>query len=158
MAVLTPTSVYYDHQATAPVANKNVLVIPFHYVNLVDPGTAGSVQLIRLPAGKIRIIETQSFVTVEDTTATTTLSVGHAAYIDGLTGLAVAADVDAFRAAALISGPITAGVFANTVSAAANQHRLNSKAGINLTVSTLVSTMAVSKYVKGHITIILEGD
>jgi hypothetical protein len=76
-------------------------------------GDSGTLQMIRMPAGRLRILGYASRIICPVGVATANLSVGHGAYV-GNDGVAVAADEDEFAAALDVGGGAIDAAFSAT--------------------------------------------
>lgn len=81
-------------------------------------GDSGTIQMIRMPAGRLRILGGLCRVDCPVGTATSNLSIGHGEY-KGIDGVVVAADVDEFVALADVGGGAIAQAFTVAAYAAA---------------------------------------
>lgn len=113
----------------------------------VAAGDAGSVQsLIKLPAGKIRVLSHLSSLRTSAFGSSRTLDVGYAAYRN-LSGTPVNADPDAFATAVDVSAGATA-VFTESTTMDLSQY-FESQDGILLTSTVAGGTIPVSATIKG---------
>ena len=119
-------------------------------------GTAGDIiHLVRLPAGRVRIIGGLSKVYHNLTTASATVDIGWAAHTD-LDGTAVVADVDGLDdgVATETAGTVAVGTVA-AVAALGGNKLLNSQTGIDITLKC-IKLPAASDTVAGHIAYVMD--
>jgi len=99
-----------------------------------DDGT-GTILLLQLPAGLVRIYPDNSRLVTSQFGSAATISIGHAAYVDAATGLPVSASTAALHSA----GAAGSGALDTALGApAAGVLELNSRDGVNI-IATIAS-------------------
>jgi len=163
---MATTGPYYSTQltnirATPPVAlavsdHSGKLRIAYFDYTQAAGGTANDIiHLVRLPAGRVRIIGGLSQIYHNLTTASATIDIGWAAHTD-LDGVAVAADVDGLDdgISTEAAGTIAVGTVA-AVAALGGNKLLNSQEGIDITLKC-IKLPAASDTVAGHIAYVMD--
>jgi len=125
MAATTENSTQYANTvATPPVKNAaydagSPKVFYFNHKQAAAGDANSLVNLVKLPAGKYRILLDQSVICTSDLGTGNTLDVGHTGYTN-FDGTAVTADEDAFISAADVATAAAATYFSESRSAASD--------------------------------------
>lgn len=158
MAVSNENSTQYELQndnqsALNAPAHGKLRVLSFEHTQAVA-GDAGSVTtLIKLPAGKIRVLTNLSKIEHSAFGSSRTLGVGFAAYTNEA-GTDVAADPDYFASAVNVAA---AGTFVLDESATpALSQELDSKQGIVVNATVAGGTIPAGATLKGYILYVVE--
>lgn len=128
----------------------------FEWDNGLVAGDAGGViDIVKLPAGRVRVLGRLSSIYHNFTTGSNTIDIGWKAYTD-LDGAAVAADPDGLDDGIDVetAGTINIGTVA-AVLAECGQKLFESQEGVTLTV-TSVGIVAASDKMVGHIAYVLD--
>jgi hypothetical protein len=153
MAVTTENSTQYTAQTDGSMLNGpahgNVRCMTFEFTQGAAAGDATSTQtLIKLPAGKIRVLTNLSKIAFSAFGALRTLNVGYTAF-ENQDGTAVAADADFFASAVDVSAAGTAVLDESTTPDLS--HELDSKDGIVVQSAVAGGTIPAGATVKGYI-------
>lgn len=128
----------------------------FDWLNGIVAGDAGGViDIIKLPAGRVRLLGRLSSIYHDMTTGGNTIDIGWAAYT-GLDGVAVVADPNGLDSGVSVetAGTINIGTVA-AVLAVCGQKLFESQEGVIITV-TSVGIVAASDIMQGHLTYVLD--
>lgn len=128
----------------------------FDWLNGAVAGDAGGViDIIKLPAGKVRLLGRLSSIYHNMTTGSNTIDIGWKAYTD-INGDAVAADPDGLDddIAVETAGTINIGTVA-AVLATCGQKLFESQEGVILTI-TSVGIVAAADVLQGHVAYVLD--
>jgi len=108
------------------------------------------VELVQLPAGRVRVLLSQSKAYVNWTTASATLDLGYAAYTNSA-GTAVAADPNAFDDGIDVdtAGYQTFGTLA-AIAAAGGTYEFNSSDGVTLIATSQDTAIAADDTIAGY--------
>lgn len=122
----------------------------------VAVGDANSlVEVVKLPAGRVRVLFSESLIEHAWATALIDMSVGWAAYVDQ-DGDAVVADPNGLDVAIDVD---TAGVFVPGSALAAGTAKtmlFESQGGVTLTVQAIAAALAIGDTVNGYFTYVLD--
>jgi hypothetical protein len=158
MAVSNENSTQYELQndnqsaLNAPDHGK-VRVLSFEHTQAVA-GDANSIStLIKLPAGRIRVLTNMSKIATSAFGSSRVLSVGFAAYEEA-DGTPVTADPDYFASAVDVANA-TSFVLDESTTPALSQE-LNSKNGIVINATTTGGTIPAAATIKGYILYVVE--
>lgn len=128
----------------------------FDWANGLVAGDAGGViSIVRLPAGRVRLLGRLSSIYHNMTTGGNTIDIGWAAYT-GIDGVAVDADPDGLDDGVSVetAGTINIGTVA-AVLATCGSKLFESQSGVVITV-TSVGIVAASDVLQGHLVYVLE--
>lgn len=162
MAVTTENSTQYANTvATPPVKNAaydaggTLKAFYFSHTQAVEGDANSLVNLVKLPAGKYRILLDQSVIATSDLGTGNTMDVGHTGYTN-VDGTAVTADEDAFISAVDVATAVARTYF--TEGLAGNGSDLtflvDSTTEVVIQAKVESSTIPVNGTFKGYVTII----
>jgi hypothetical protein len=161
MAVTTENSTQYANTvATPPVKNApydcgTSRVFYFTHTQAVQGDANSMVNLVKLPAGKYRILLDQSVIAHSDLGTGNTMSVGHTGYTK-FDGTAVTADADAFISATDVATAAATVYFTESRAAASDDLTFLVDSTTAVVIQALIesSTMPAAGTLKGYITIV----
>ena len=161
MAVTTEKSTQYTEQTTDgskvdPADHGKVEIAYFSFTQGASAGDAGSIaELIKLPAGKIRVLTEESQIAFSAFGASRTLDVGYQAYTNS-SGTAVAIDADYFASAVDVS---SAGeLVLNESATPALAQELDSQDGIVIQADVAGGTIPAAATLEGYIKYVRGGN
>jgi len=162
MAVTTEKSDQITNvEATPPVLEDTTSLHGRHRIayftqTQVAIGDANSlVEVVKLPAGRVRVLLSESLIEHAWATALIDMSVGWDAYVDQ-DGVAVVADPNGLDVAIDVD---TAGVFVPGSAVAAGTAKtmlFESQGGVTLTVQAIAAALAIGDTVNGYFTYVLD--
>jgi hypothetical protein len=162
MAVTTEKSDQITNvEATPPVLEDTTSLHGRHRIayfthTQVAVGDANSlVEVVQLPAGRVRVLFSESLIEHNWVTATIDMSVGWDAYVDQ-DGVAVVADPNGLDVAIDVE---VAGVFVPGSAVAAGTAKtmlFESRGGVTITVQAIAAALAVGDTVNGYLTYVLD--
>lgn len=161
MAVTTENSTQYANTvATPPVKNAAYdggapRVFYFTHAQAVAGDANSLVNLVKLPAGKYRILLDQSVICCSDLGTGNTLDVGHTGYTN-FNGTAVTADEDAFISAADVATAAAAVYFSESRAAASSDMTFLVDSTTEVVIQAKSETAGIPKDAtfNGYITIV----
>ena len=120
-------------------------VSPFFYDQEEAAETDLTIELLRLPAGKIEVYPTLSRLKADDMIATADLSLGHAAYINP-DGITVAADLVKWASALDVGGGVIDAAFVGS-----DPQVFNSTAGVLVKALVAVANIDLDDEIQGWV-------
>jgi len=161
MAATTENSTQYANTvATPPVKNPaydagNARVFYFSHKQAAAGDANSLVNLVKLPAGKYRILLDQSVICCSDLGTGNTLDVGYTAYTN-YDGTAVTADEDAFITAADVATAAAAVYFSESRASGASDmtYLVDSKEGVVIQAKSETAGIPADATMNGYITIV----
>lgn len=161
MAATTENSTQYANTvATPPVKNPaydagNARVFYFNHTQAAAGDANSLVNLVKLPAGKYRILLDQSVINCSDLGTGNTLDVGYTAYTNA-NGTAVAADEDAFITAADVATAAATVYFSESRAGAASDmtYLVDSTTEVVIQAKSETAGIPAAATMNGYITIV----
>jgi hypothetical protein len=158
MAVTTEKSTQLNNvDAKPPVMNHasqshgRLRVMAFEFTQGAAAGDANSLMnLVQLPAGKLRCYFSNSWLANSAFGAARTLDVGWTAYVDP-DGVAVAASVDGFDADIDVSGAAAAALGSDIAAANGKMVDFDSRDGVLIQAKVIAGTIPAAATLKGYI-------
>jgi hypothetical protein len=127
-----------------------------YFEGVTATAATGTINFIKLPPGKIRILPGLSSFLCSNMAATANISIGYAAYT-AANGTAVVADVDALKAEGLVNACVLANSYNIMANVANTGLLLDSMAGVTITGTVGTANTAANGTYSGYISYVYLG-
>ncbi|MEN6537924.1 MAG: hypothetical protein ABFD60_07840 [Bryobacteraceae bacterium] len=122
----------------------------FFFEGVTATADTGTINFVKLPPGRLRILPGLSQFLCSNMAATANISIGTAAYT-ATNGAAVAASVDALKAAGLVNACVLANSYTIMANVANTGLLIDSLDGVTITGTVTTANTAVNGTYSGHI-------